>query len=181
MNAIEKLQAERQRLVERLTEIDKILRQYQEVQRMAESYFDATTPHTRHTDSASGIVELSEVQRVEPPKPMMPMRDFRKPKTPMVDFEQAVVEVLSEAEEPLDRSALYKALIQRDVVIGSPDESSDLNTLSARMSRMKEKIVNVSGYGYWLRERAFPPGGYEPKADNDLSPASGDGEHDSSV
>lgn len=181
MNAIEKLQAERQRLVARLAEIDKILGQYQEIQRIAESYFAKNAPHTPSTDSVSGPETLPEPQCVEPTKPMMRMPGFRKPKTPMADFEQAVVEMLSEVEEPLDRSALYKALTERDVVIGSPDERSDLNTLSARMSRMKEKIVNVSGYGYWLRERAFPPGGYEPKADNDLSPASGDGEHDSSV
>ena len=38
MNAIGKLQAERQRLVERLDQIDNILGQYEELQRMAESY-----------------------------------------------------------------------------------------------------------------------------------------------
>ena len=94
----------------------------------------------------------------------------------MVDFEHVAIEVLSEADTPLDRSALYKALLDRDVVIGSPDESSDLNTLSARMSRMKEKVVNVSGYGYWPKGRAFLPGGYEPQGANDMQPlaASGD-------
>jgi hypothetical protein len=174
MNAIEKLKAERQNLVDRLGEIDRILGQYAELERIAESYFATGAPHTSSTDS----VAFSELQRAKSMKPIMPMPTMRKPKTPMADFARVVVEVLSEAQEPLDRSALYKALIQRDVVIGSPDERSDLNTLSARMSRMQGKIVNVSGYGYWLRERAFPPGGYEPEADNDLSSASEDGEHD---
>lgn len=176
MNAIEKLQAEHQRLVERLAEIDKILGQYQEIQRMAESYFATSAPHTPTTDSASERVALSEPQRVEPTKPMMPIPGARKPKTPMADFERAVTEVLSEAEKPLDRSALYKALIDRDVVIGSPDESSDLNTLSARMSRMKEKFFNVTGYGYWPKGRAFLPGGYNPQGANDTQPLGGGGD-----
>jgi len=181
MNAIEKLQRERQRLVDRLAEIDKILGRYKELERIAESYFVTRSPHTPLTDSASEPVELPDLQRVESTNPMFTMSGVRKPKTPMAEFERKVVEVLSEVEEPLDRSALYKALTERDVVIGSPDERSDLNTLSARMSRMKEKIVNVSGYGYWLRERAFPTGGYEPKAENDLIAASGDGERDLSA
>lgn len=170
MNAIEKLRAERQILVERLGEIDKILGQYQEIQRMAESYFATRTANTPSTDSASDPVAFSEPQRVETTKLMMPMPSVRKPKTSMADFERAVIKVLSEANEPLDRSALYKALIERDVVIGSPDENADLNTLSARMFRMKERVFNMKGYGYWLKERAFPPGGYEPMRETDEQP-----------
>lgn len=178
MNAIEKLQAERQRLVERLAEIDKILGQYEELERIAESYFATSATHTPSTDLASERVALAEPQRVEPTKPMMPMPNMRKAKTPMADFEQAVVEVLSEVEEPLDRSALYKALLDRDVVIGSADENADLNTLSARMSRMKKNVTNVRGYGYWLKDKPFIRGGYEPHGANDPEKLFDDGDDD---
>lgn len=171
MNAIDKLQAERQRLVGRLAEIDKILGQYEELQRVAESYFTTNASHTPPSDSGADPVAMRESKELETNLSMSAMPGVRRPKTPMVDFERAVIEVLSEAEEPLDRSVLYKALLDRDVVIGSPDESSDLNTLSARMSRMKEKVVNVRGHGYWLKDRAFPDGGYEPQGGDDtLSP-----------
>ena len=165
MNSIEKLQAERLKLVGRLAEIDKILGQYEELQRMAESYFSTDVPHTPPDDSASDAVSISEPQGFETPMPTMP--GIRKPKTPMADFERVVTGVLAEAEKPLDRSALYKALLDRNVVIGSPNEISDLNTLSARMSRMKEKVVNVTGYGYWPKHRPFLEGGYDPRIVDD--------------
>ena len=167
MNAIEKLQAERQRLVARLAEIDKILMQYEELQRVAENYLSSDTSHTAPSDSGV-ISDNSEKQQVLKPTASTPtVPHARKSKTNMVDFERIVLDVLSEAEKPLDRSALYKALLDRDVVVGSPTESADLNTLSARMSRMKERVVNVSGYGYWPKERAFPEGGYEPQEGNE--------------
>lgn len=167
MNAIEKLQAERQRLVDRLAQIDKILGQYEELQRVAESYLTGNTPHTKLTDSDTVQIGVRDFDEVEARDRMQTTTSSRRPKTPMTEFEAVVVEVLSDAEKPLDRSALYKALGNRGVVIGSADESSDLNTLSARMSRMKEKVVNVSGYGYWLKERAFHEGGYAPRDQHD--------------
>jgi len=160
MNAIEKLQSERQRVVARLEEIDKILGQYEELQRIAESYLTTGIQHTAISETVTDSVNSPEEPQTGPSvsDPVSPRA--QSPKTPMVEFERVVTELLSEAEKPLDRSALYKALLDREVVIGSPNESSDLNTLSARMSRMKEKVVNVSGYGYWPKDREFLPGGY---------------------
>lgn len=162
MNAIEKLQSERQRLVARLTEIDKILGQYDELQRIAESYLATGAPHMPITDSAVDPVVRSEGGEQKPNIPESTSSVERKSKTPMADFERIVCDVLTAAEKPLGRSALYEALQERGVVIGSPDQSADMNTLSARMSRMSEKVMNVKGYGYWLKGRAFPEGGYNP-------------------
>lgn len=168
MNAIGKLQAERQRLVERLDQIDNILRQYEELQRMAESYLlaDEKDENTSIARTDSDSVQVSDPQNHYIRNRVMP--GVRRQKTPMQEFENTVIEILSDADAPLDRSDLYTALTERDVVIGSPNVNSDLNTLSARMSRMKEKVVNVSGFGYWLKDRAFPPGGYDP--DGEVEP-----------
>lgn len=163
MNPIEKLQAERQRIVARLTEIDNILVKYDELQRAAENFFSTDAQHTLKSDSDNNSDIAHDSHRAEPSSiaPHVPVT--QRSKTPMADFERAVMEILSETETPLNRSALYKALIDRDVVIGSPDESADLNTLSARMSRMNEKVVNINSYGYWLKHRSFVAGGYEPE------------------
>lgn len=167
MNAIEKLEAERQRIVARLAEVDKILMQYEELQRVAESYLSSDISHTPPSDSDVASDVSGKQQGLKPASgsPIIPRH--HKSKTSMVDFERIVLELLLEAEKPLDRSALYKALLDRGVVIGSPTESADLNTLSARMSRMKERVVNVSGYGYWPKERTFTEGGYEPQEDSE--------------
>lgn len=168
MNAIEKLQSERQRVVARLAEIDRILGQYEELQRIAEKYLTSGDPHTASTGTVTDSVKRQEEAQAEPSVTELSLPGAKSPKTPMVEFERVVTELLSEAERPLDRSALYKALLDRGIVIGSPDESSDLNTLSARMSRMKDKVVNVSGYGYWPKDRAFLPGGYAPQGVDDI-------------
>ena len=163
MNAIEKLQAERQRLVARISEIDKILGQFEELQRMAESFFSVATTNTdsreKYSDSAAPSTDDSgQIREFSMPDRFQPT----KPKTPMAEFMNIVLQILAGAEQPLDRSALYAELLNRGVVIGSPDESSDLNTLSARMSRMTENVTNVKGYGYWLKDREFRQGGYHP-------------------
>lgn len=159
MNAIEKLRAERQRLVSRMEEIDNILGQFDNLQKMAESYFAEDTTHTLPSDSATTHAARHGIS----PRPVAFANNLssstKKAKTPMAEFESAVVDVLSNTAAPLDRSALYEGLQERSIVIGSPDRSADLNTLSARMSRLprlKEEVTNVPGLGYWLKVRALP-------------------------
>ena len=169
MDAIEKLQAERQRLVARLSEIDKILSRFDELQRIAERFFTTEAPHTGHHDGSNDSVvastsHLDQNPEVSSGDSLAPI----KPKTPMSVFVDTVLKVLAGAEQPLDRSALYAELLNRHIVIGSPDESADLNTLSARMSRMSEKVTNIKGYGYWLKDRAFLEGGYRPSSDYEV-------------
>ncbi len=170
MNAIKKLQTERQRLVARLAEIDKILCQYEELQRIAETYLAADDTHTSLADSGANLVEMTKPQEAHHSDRTGNVVHETRRKTSMDEFERVVVDVLTEAESPLNRAALYKALVDRGVVIGSSNENADLNTLSARMSRMKEKVVNVSGYGYWLKDRPFLRGGYKPEGANDTPP-----------
>ncbi len=168
MNAITELQAERQKLVGRLAEIDKILRQFDELERAAETYLATSRPYTSPTDSDSN-------QHPEPVHggagPITPDRfapPVSRPKTAMAEFVDKVEAVLTSTDRPLERTALYKALLERDVVIGSPDENADLNTLSARMSRLRDKFINIPGHGYWLKRRAYPKGDYSPSK-TDLS------------
>jgi hypothetical protein len=174
MNPIEKLIAERQRLVERLEQIDQILRQYEEIQRIAEGYFlpDESRPTSREPapQPAVGVSSVADILVPSNPTTRVPVQ----PKTPMPEFDRIVMEILGASERPLNRSALYEAVCARGVVIGSGDESSDLNTLSARMSRMvdkTDKVVNIKGYGYWPASRPFAEAGYRPELEeqSDLS------------
>lgn len=165
MTAIEKLQTERQRLVVRLTQIDKILSQYDDLQRIAESYLIADASHTAASDLSGGSGMLSDSQVIEMRVSDQSSLGARKQKTRMADFERIVVDLLHETDKPLDRTDLYTALINRGVVIGSRDESSDMNALSARMTRLRDRglVTNITGHGYWLKDRAFAEAGYEAK------------------
>lgn len=174
MNPIEKLIAERQRLVERLEQINQILRQYEELQRIAEGYWSLDEPQSASGEPApqpsSDNPSIDETLGPNDPATRVPV----KSKTPMAEFDTVVMEILRTSEKPLNRSALYEAVCARGVVIGSGNESSDLNTLSARMSRMADKtdkVVNIRGYGYWSASRPFPEAGYQPQSEEKPNPS----------
>ena len=166
MDAIEKLRNERRNLAARLADIDNILIKYDDLQRLAENFFSVSIAPTAATDSGNS----SETPPRELTGGIRLRRRSNLPtgqtKTPMEVFELVTREILAAADKPLDRAALYGELRKRDIVIGSPDDNADLNTLSARMSRMTATI-NVRGYGYWLKDRSFPEGGYMPTSFGD--------------
>lgn len=178
MDAIERLKQERQHLAERLAEIDHILSKYEEINRLAERLFSQLATEQQNTDSLSFRREaLLGFERkahgvVEKRQPESGPQNA--PKTPMEEFEKVVLQILDEADRPLDRVALYDELQNRKVVIGSVDKGADLNTLSARMSRMKG-VTNLKGFGYWLESRTYADADYQPiegisaKAEQSLS------------
>lgn len=152
MDMIARLRAERHDLVARLDEIDKILTQYELIERAAQQLLGDRLP----ADSAT--VTAESVEHVAPPTPVVSTdRTVRgKNKTPIEDFEQAVVDVLKDAAAPMDRVALYDALTGRGIVIGDGDRDKELNALSARVYRMAQagRLTNRRGQGYSLPEEA---------------------------
>lgn len=82
--------------------------------------------------------------------------------TPMREFTMAVLAILDRTDTPLDRSALLAQLEAGGVVVGGADPKS---TLSARMTRMPDDVVNIRGYGFWRKSRPFPRGEYHPPTD----------------
>jgi hypothetical protein len=74
-------------------------------------------------------------------------------KTPVAAFERAVIEVLQEADGPMDRVAIYEALKERGITVGSGDRERELNVVSARVYRMAlgGQLEGVRGQGYRLK------------------------------
>lgn len=161
MTTIERLQRERQNLVERLSEINTILSRYEELERLAESVLHAPNRPTSRNDAHGNghRLDRSVMHILQSEQAALPTKETFK--TPMDEFEQATLQVLADSDTPLDRAALYEKLTARNIVIGGSDEAADLNTLSARMSRLVSTI-NIRGHGYWLKERPFAELGYWP-------------------
>ncbi|MFT3690850.1 hypothetical protein [Paenirhodobacter sp.] len=149
MDMIARLRAERQALVARLSEIDKILAQYEQIERAAQQLLGGHPP----IDSQAMTAE--PVEHDAPPTPVaLPDRAVSaKNKTPIDEFEQAVIDVLEETAAPMDRVQLYGALTERGIVIGDGDRDKELNALSARVYRMTQagRLTSRRGQGYSLK------------------------------
>ena len=169
MEIIARLREEREALVARIAQIDQMLKQYDEWGREAQrllsltSVVEAGSHESRVGPSGAPAGAESEV-------PVQP--NFRQvgnvkirvrsrsslpvagSKTPMPEFEAAVIDVLRESGQPMDRVALYDALTARGIVIGDGGRDKDLNALSARVYRMaqdpKNRISSERGQGYRL-------------------------------
>jgi hypothetical protein len=61
--------------------------------------------------------------------------------------------ILSEADNPLTRGQLRRALADRGVTVNSKDVGKYLGTL---LWRNQSRFINVEGEGYWLRSRPLP-------------------------
>lgn len=149
MNVIARLREERQGLVARLDEIDKILTQYEQIERAAQRLLGGRPP----IDS-----QVMTPETVEHVAPLMPVASLdrtvsSKNKTPIDEFEQAVIDVLEETAAPMDRVQLYDALTERGIVIGDGDREKELNALSARVYRMTQagRLTSRRGQGYSLK------------------------------
>ena len=152
MDMIARLRAEQQALVARLSEIDKLLTQYEQFERAAQQLLGGRPP----IDSRPMTAE--PVEHDAPPAPPTPIVPpdrtvSAKNKTPIDEFEQAVIDVLDETAAPMDRVQLYDALTERGIVIGDGDRDKELNALSARVYRMTQagRLTSRRGQGYSLK------------------------------
>lgn len=169
MEIIARLREEREVLVARVAQIDKMLKQYDEwgleAQRLLSltRVIEADSHETRAAPSDTPIGAASEV----PDQPSLRQggnvrirvrsassQVVTGSKTPIPEFEAAVISVLRESGQPMDRVALYDALTARGIVIGDGDRGKELNALSARVYRMAQnptnRISGERGQGYRL-------------------------------
>jgi hypothetical protein len=157
METMALLRKERQVLVDRLAEIDKMLRQYEELDRVARTLLASSSRSTDKIDSRS-LRDFSEglVDEKRVVEPQFTGHVGHREKTPIDEFERAVMGVLREADAPMDRAELYDALTERGVVIGDGDRDKELNALSARVYRMAQAghLESKRGQGYRLKEPA---------------------------
>ena len=165
MDIVTRLRAEREVLVERLAQIDKMLREYDEWGREAQRLLSLTAAsggvanneaidQGAEADSKSGGIAIEAHRRLENIDRVRRVRLGPSNKTPIRDFEAAVIDVLKESGKPMDRTELYDALTERGIVIGSGNRDKDLNALSARVYRMAQNpehgITGERGQGYRL-------------------------------
>lgn len=169
MEIIARLREEREALVARIAQIDKMLKQYDEWGREAQQLLSLTGAAKAESNldhvAPAAVTDVAESSEPEQPKfrqvGNVRVR-LRSPsslpvvgrKTPMPEFEAAVIDVLRESGQPMDRVALYEALTGRGIVIGSGGRDRDLNALSARVYRMAQDpssgISGERGQGYRL-------------------------------
>jgi len=70
---------------------------------------------------------------------------------------QNVIRILADEGRPIKRGELLDILEKQGVVMGGTDKSKALGTT---LWRVQDKIVNLNGFGYWLKDRAYDPAGY---------------------
>lgn len=176
MEIIVRLREEREALVARVTKIDEMLRQYEEWGREAQQLISvdkylptyAPTPAVEQFNADASMSTPSDNAVDDGPSSREREDNIKRvstssqqKKTPMKEFEAAVLAVLHDARGPLDRVALYEALTARNIVIGDGDRDKVLNSLSARLYRMAQDssngIVSERGQGYSLRTLDVEP------------------------
>lgn len=154
MKIKELLLKERQELVDRLAQIDKMLGQYDELERAAQALITGSTRPAISIDSHDQRTEEKTPGEDQAPDTRHPDTEARsRLKTPTDEFERAVIDILREADAPMDRTELYDALTERGVVIGGGDKGKELNALSARIYRMAKAghLEGKRGSGYRLK------------------------------
>lgn len=159
MDIIARLRKERQDLVERVTRIDKMLEQLEEIDREARRLLSLTQPtqstHAKGSEAVSATLGAPQTSSSQADNDATRRKTFTAatPKTPIRVFEAAVIEVLRETGQPMDRVALYEALTARGIVIGDGDRDKELNSLSARVYRMARdgRLTSQRGEGYSLK------------------------------
>lgn len=73
--------------------------------------------------------------------------------------------VIREMERPMNRVDLVEALEERDVEIPSADKLNYLGTTLWRHAN--DKLINLSGLGYWLRNLDYAPANYQAGSSDD--------------
>lgn len=70
-------------------------------------------------------------------------------------------DVIKDANKPLSRSQLLRALDARRIPVGGSNRPKNMGTI---MWRLSDDFVNLDGFGYWPREEPYAPAGYDPSA-----------------
>ena len=138
-NAIQKLIEERDLLHTRLQEISVLINEFEEL---------ASYEAPPKLDASSSEIQQNESSlTASGPEP-----------SGFAEYEAALRDILMEASRPLQRKEVLNALTARGIVVGGTKE---LNTLGTRLHRT-DWVVNLKGFGYWLKARDFPEANHRP-------------------
>lgn len=78
---------------------------------------------------------------------------------------EVALEIIRDRGEPVMRSDLYKALVERGVLLQGTDPEMVLSTMLWRMMREGAPLVRLKSGGYWLADEPNEDAGYDPAAD----------------
>lgn len=67
--------------------------------------------------------------------------------------------------EPMTRGELVKAFENAGITIGGEDQSRNMGTI---MWRLKDRFINIEGYGYWPSDVPCEKANYKPPVENFL-------------
>lgn len=70
---------------------------------------------------------------------------------------EKALEIIHDRGQPMNRRAIFDALVERGVVIAGKDPEMVLSTM---LWRSKDKIVRLVPYGYWPADVSYPEAGY---------------------
>lgn len=80
--------------------------------------------------------------------------------------------VILDIGRPLSRRSVVKALSDGGIQVGGQDPAQNVATI---MWRAKDEFVNLKPHGYWPRDVAYAPAGYNPAQNAETDDAYDDG------
>ena len=139
MEKIDLLHERKRELEVQLADISRVILAYEDLEREMLSVLGKATPNAAPPEAPSSQA-----------RPSRPAPTTRQKSSEVEAFERAVRKILSEAVKPVDRSELLNDLRIEGIEVGGAEP---LNTLGARIFRMKDTVAAKRGSGYFLRAR----------------------------
>jgi hypothetical protein len=87
--------------------------------------------------------------------------------SPKEDVARQARALIEAAGEPIPRDKLYKLLVGGGLTIEGTDPEGVMNTMIWR-TRDDAGVVHLRNVGYWLKEKAWEPAGYDPELDETI-------------
>ncbi|MBZ9822368.1 hypothetical protein [Mesorhizobium sp. CA4] len=147
MDAFERAQRRREEIRKELEEIDLFLRLHQKFSggTVPEQDIVATSP-----DGTMTVLEAKTAPA--------PTRNLSKHK-----MAKQVMQFMYDRKYPMTRTDIVEALELKGIPVAGVDKARAIGTI---MWRLRDRFVNLPGYGYWPIDQNFEPAGYRAKEDH---------------
>ena len=165
-----RLTIERDQLVKRLAEIDRVLEEYIRIDKLVDELVGSLTPDILDP-TLEKAAKAQPVVSATSGDSLSHRGDRRSVSNAVREFENAARSVFLSAIRPLDRVEVLEGVTALGVEVGGEDAKA---TTSARLSRMPG-VKSLRGYGYWLEEREHALQGLPPRPASEAKEASEDG------
>jgi len=124
------------------------------LQQFIETYHALAVGDPREVDGDPAVQRLTRDHESADPND----EPVRIRATPQAELEKVVERVIIAHGAPLQRGELMHRVKQMGLVVGGQNEATNFGSKLSRATR----LVNISGYGYWPKDRPFEPGSYCP-------------------